>query len=91
MDVRFLEEASFALLGTHDGAGGFDLSRRGDPGGLLRVLGDRTLFLPDRPGNRIADSLRNVLATGQAGLLALVPDPVLLDRMMKRDAAKNLY
>ncbi|MDG2305432.1 MAG: pyridoxamine 5'-phosphate oxidase family protein [Candidatus Binatia bacterium] len=105
-DVSFLEGASFALLGTHDGDGGFDLSPRGDPGGLLRILDDRTLFLPDRPGNRIADSLRNILATGEAALLALVPgrgqslrvqaraeivtDPALLEPAAEKGRAPKL-
>lgn len=69
----YLETARFALLGTHDGSGGFDVSPRGDPGGLVRVLDERTVFLPERPGNRIADSLRNILATREASLLAVVP------------------
>ncbi len=69
----FLERAPFALLGTCDESGAADLSPRGDPAGFLRVVDERTLLIPDRPGNRIADSLRNVLSHPAAGLLVLVP------------------
>ena len=41
--------------------------------GFVRVLDDRTLLLPERPGNRIADTLRNILANPHVGLLFLVP------------------
>jgi predicted pyridoxine 5'-phosphate oxidase superfamily flavin-nucleotide-binding protein len=71
--LRFLREAPFALLGTCGTNGDGDLSPRGDPPGFLRAVDERTLMLPDRPGNRIADSFRNVLANPVAGLLVLVP------------------
>ncbi|MDP0971632.1 pyridoxamine 5'-phosphate oxidase family protein, partial [Klebsiella pneumoniae] len=32
-----------------------------------------TLLLPERPGNRIADTLRNLLQNPQIGLLFIVP------------------
>jgi PPOX class probable FMN-dependent enzyme len=50
-----------------------DVSPRGDPAGFVRILDDRTLLIPDRPGNRIADTLRNVLENPQLGLLFLIP------------------
>ena len=37
------------------------------------LLDDRTLLLPERPGNRLADSLRNILANPHIGLLFIVP------------------
>jgi PPOX class probable FMN-dependent enzyme len=49
------------------------VSPRGDPPGFVRVLDERTLLLPDRPGNKLADSLRNVLRNPHVGLLFLVP------------------
>ena len=50
-----------------------DVSPRGDPAGFVRILDERTLLVPERPGNRLADSLRNVLANPHVGLLFLVP------------------
>lgn len=39
----------------------------------MRILDDRTLLVPKRPGNRLADSLRNILANPHIGLLFVVP------------------
>ena len=39
----------------------------------MRILDDRTLLIPDRPGNRIADTLTNLLADPSIGLLFLIP------------------
>ena len=46
---------------------------RGDPPGFVRILDDRTLLLPERPGNRLADSLVNILHNPRVGLLFVVP------------------
>ena len=40
---------------------------------LATVLDARTLVIPERRGNRRADSLRNIIETGRAGLLFLIP------------------
>ena len=69
----FLALSSFAFLATRGQAGGFDVSPRGDGPGFLRSLEDGRLVLPDRPGNRIADSLINIIESGRLGLLSLVP------------------
>jgi PPOX class probable FMN-dependent enzyme len=53
--------------------GNCDLSPRGDPAGFVSILDDRTLLLPERPGNRLADSLRNMPANPRIGLLFIVP------------------
>jgi uncharacterized protein len=69
----FVERAPFVVLATADASGGCDASPRGDPAGFVRILDDRTLLLPERPGNRIADSLRNILANPHVGLLFVIP------------------
>jgi len=37
------------------------------------VLDENRLAIPDAPGNRLVYSLRNVIASGRAGLLFLIP------------------
>ena len=59
---RFVDRSPFVLLATSAPDGTCDVSPRGDPPGFVRVLDERTLLLPERPGNRLADSLRNILA-----------------------------
>jgi PPOX class probable FMN-dependent enzyme len=70
---RYIEESPFVCVATADADGGLDVSPRGDPAGFVRILDERTLLIPERPGNRIADTLTNVLATGRIALLFLVP------------------
>jgi PPOX class probable FMN-dependent enzyme len=69
----FIERSPFICLATSDPMGNCDLSPRGDPPGFVRILDERTLLIPERPGNRIADSLRNMLANPHVGLLFFVP------------------
>ena len=70
---RFIAHSPFLLMGTHSADGRCDASPRGDAPGFVHVVDDTTLLIPERPGNRRADSLRNILETGSVGLLFLVP------------------
>jgi PPOX class probable FMN-dependent enzyme len=70
---QFIERSPFVCVATASPDGGLDVSPRGDPPGFVRVLDDHTLLLPDRPGNRIADSLTNLLADPRIALLFLIP------------------
>lgn len=73
MTRLFVERSPLVCLATSDASGGCDLSPRGDPAGFVRILDERTLLIPERPGNRLADSLRNFLANPHVGLLFIVP------------------
>jgi uncharacterized protein len=70
---QFIERSPFMCVATADPDGGLDVSPRGDPAGFVRILDDRTLLIPDRPGNRIADTLVNLLADSRIALLFLIP------------------
>lgn len=70
---RFVERSPFVCVATARPGGGLDVSPRGDPPGFVRILDERTLLIPDRPGNRIADTLTNLLADGRIALLFLIP------------------
>ena len=70
---NLIAHSPFVLLATSAPDGSCDVSPRGDPAGFVRILDDRTLLIPDRPGNRIADSLRNILANPHVGLLFVIP------------------
>jgi uncharacterized protein len=69
----WIEAAPFVCLATSDADGNCDVSPRGDGPGFVRILDERTLLIPERPGNKIADSLRNILANPHVGLLFVVP------------------
>jgi PPOX class probable FMN-dependent enzyme len=70
---QFIEHSPFLCVATADPDGGLDVSPRGDPAGFVRILDERTLLMPDRPGNRIADTLTNLLADPRIALLFLIP------------------
>jgi uncharacterized protein len=70
---QFIERSPFVCLATSDADGRCDVSPRGDPRGFVRILDDATLLMPERPGNRIADSLRNILQNPYVGLLFVIP------------------
>ncbi len=95
--IAYIERSPFMLLATSSKDGRCDVSPKGDPNGFVRVLDNRHLVIPDRPGNRRFDGLRNILENSQIGLIFLVPgrhetlrvngrasitnDPALLDSM----------
>jgi PPOX class probable FMN-dependent enzyme len=70
---QFVERSPFVCVATKLPDGGIDVSPRGDPAGFVRILDEQTLLIPDRPGNRIADTLTNLLSEPAIGLLFLIP------------------
>lgn len=70
---KFIEQSPFLCLATSDEGGSCDVSPRGDPRGFVRILDELTLLIPERPGNRLADSLRNILCNPHVGLLFVIP------------------
>ncbi|MFJ6730500.1 MULTISPECIES: MSMEG_1061 family FMN-dependent PPOX-type flavoprotein [unclassified Streptomyces] len=65
--------SSLVLIASVDAEGNCDVSPRGGPAGFVAVLDARTVAIPDATGNKRLDTLQNVIATGRAGLLFVVP------------------
>jgi uncharacterized protein len=63
----------FVLVASSDASGRTDVSPKGDPPGFVHVLDDETLAIPDRPGNRRADTFENVLQNPGVGLIFIIP------------------
>lgn len=70
----FIARSPFVVVASSDAMGRVDVSPKGDPPGFVQVLDDKTIALPERPGNRRADTFRNVLQNPRVGLIFLVPD-----------------
>jgi uncharacterized protein len=68
----FVKASPFAILSS-SGAGGIDCSPKGDAPGFVRIIDERTLALPDRPGNNRIDNLLNIVEDPRVSLLFLVP------------------
>ena len=81
----FIARSPFVIVASSDSVGNLDVSPKGDPAGFVLaeiqlahvredVLDDRTIAIPERPGNRRADTFRNVLQNPKVGLIFVVPD-----------------
>ena len=97
---NFIALSPFVCLGSSS-ADGADVTPRGDQPGFVHVLDDQTLLIPDWPGNNRLDTLMNIEANPQVGLLFLIPgfteslrvnglaevslDPALLERWTVND------
>jgi len=74
MDIEWLAVSPFCILATSDADGNCDASPKGDPAGhLVHVLGDTTVAIAERPGNRRADGYANVLANPHVGIISIIP------------------
>lgn len=71
--ARFIAHSTFYCLATTDDAGNVDVSPKGDPPGAVRVLDPWTLAIPDRPGNKAADTFENLSRNPGVGMVFLVP------------------
>ena len=71
--VAFIKRSPFVLVATSGDDGRCDVSPKGDTPGFVRVLDEHRLVIPDRPGNKRLDGMRNLLRNQHIGLLFLVP------------------
>ena len=71
--MEFIAKSPFLILTTADTSGRCDASPKGDAPGFVHVLDEKTLVIPDRPGNRLAYGHLNILSNGQVGLLFILP------------------
>jgi PPOX class probable FMN-dependent enzyme len=69
----FIGRSPFVLVATSDATGRCDVSPKGDAPGFVHVLDERHLVIPDRPGNKRFDGIRNLLENPGIGLLFLLP------------------
>ncbi|MFN0119087.1 MAG: pyridoxamine 5'-phosphate oxidase family protein [Blastocatellia bacterium] len=69
----FVGLSPFVLIATADSEGRCDVSPKGDKPGFVRVIDEKHLLIPDRPGNNRLDSLANLIANPRIGLLFLIP------------------
>lgn len=73
MSVGFLARSTFLVIATSNGSGRLDVSPRGGPPGFVRLLDSGAIAIPDLNGNNLIDTLGNIVETGQAGCLFVVP------------------
>ncbi len=69
--ISCIENSSFVIIGTLSGQN-IDLSPKGDPHGFVKVINQRFLEIPDRPGNNRIDGLLNILKNNFVSLLFFI-------------------
>lgn len=70
---QFISKSPFLFISTADSNGQCDGSPRGDAAGFVHVVDEKHLVIPERPGNKRIDSLRNILSNPEIGLVFLIP------------------
>ena len=85
---EMIEASPFVALATV-GPEGLDCSPRGDIGGVVRIIDDRTLHLPDWRGNNRVDSLSNIVRDPRLALMFLVPGSNTTMRINGRGVVTN--
>ena len=102
----FIARCPFLVLSTSSADGRIDASPKGDAPGFVEVVDDKTIIIPDRPGNKLAYGHLNVLENTHVGVLMMIPgtretlringratlnaDPELLSRLSARDKPATL-
>lgn len=69
----FISKSPIIFLATSDSSGFCDVSPRGDAAGFVLVVDDKHLVIPERPGNRRFDTLRNIIENPRIGLIFIIP------------------
>jgi PPOX class probable FMN-dependent enzyme len=72
----FIALSPFLVISSASAEGLADVSPRGDQPGFVAVCDERTLLIPDRPGNRKIETLRNVIENPNVAMVFLVPGRV---------------
>lgn len=71
---QFLSLSPFCVISAAGPDGSLDVSPRGGEPGFVHVEDERTVMLPDRPGNNRLDTLRNLAAgDGKIGMMFMIP------------------
>lgn len=70
---KFIEHSPFLTIASTNAKGDTDVSPKGDPAGFVKVLDEKTLAIPERLGNKRADTFVNILNNPGVGLLFFIP------------------
>jgi hypothetical protein len=70
---EFVALSPFIVLSTSDTEGNLDASPKGDGPGFVYCEDDRTIVIPDRPGNKLVYGHLNILRNPRVGVIFFVP------------------
>ena len=69
----FIENAPFAVMASANADGDCDASPKGGVPGFVKVVDERTLFIPDIGGNRLFQTYGNFESNAKAGFVFIIP------------------
>jgi PPOX class probable FMN-dependent enzyme len=85
---QYIALSPFVVVASGDAAGQLDASPRGGLPGFVKVLDERTVLIPDSPGNNRLDTLENILGANEVGLLFLIPG---VDETLRINGVASLH
>jgi PPOX class probable FMN-dependent enzyme len=68
-----IAKSPFIVVASASASGYPDISPKGDPQGFVRILDEKYLAIPDRPGNRKVDTFKNILDNPYVAIIFLIP------------------
>ncbi|WP_425405038.1 pyridoxamine 5'-phosphate oxidase family protein [Hwanghaeella sp.] len=69
---QWIDASRFVVISTV-GPEGTDASPRGEDGPVVKIVDEKTVWLPDWRGNNRIDTLRNIVRDGRVSLMFMVP------------------
>jgi PPOX class probable FMN-dependent enzyme len=103
---QFIAQCPFVIVATADAQGRCDASPKGDPPGFIHIADERTIYIPDRSGNKMFQSINNILENPHIGMIFMIPgeewtmringaarivdEPALLEQLSARGRAAQL-
>jgi uncharacterized protein len=70
---KFIKTSPFVVIASSNQDHSMDASPRGGKPGFIKAINDKTLLIPDSPGNNRLDTLENILSVGHVGLIFFIP------------------
>ena len=70
---KYIAASPYIVISTRGSDGLLDMSPKGDPAGFVHVIDKKTLAIPERLGNKRADTFENLLTNSDIGIIFLIP------------------
>jgi uncharacterized protein len=70
---KFIQTSPFIVIASANLEHWMDASPRGGKPGFIKALDEKTLLIPDSPGNNRLDTLENIISVGRVGLIFFIP------------------
>lgn len=70
---KYIAASPYLVISTRGSDGLLDMSPKGDMAGFVHVIDEKTLVIPERLGNKRADTFENLMTNPEVGLIFLIP------------------